>query len=116
MAPEQVRGEALDERCDLFALGLVAWELLQLEALFDGPTDAAIMHQALYKEIPPPSSVRPELEHFWDAFVARALDRSLGGRFQTAQEMGHALQPALDSATRPLAARRRTSPYSSWTR
>ena len=52
MAPEQARGEALDRRADVFAVGIVMWELLTGDRLFKADSDAATMHGVLFDDIP----------------------------------------------------------------
>lgn len=96
MAPEQVSGEAIDRRADVFAAGIVLWQALTGKRLFDsdaGP--GAIIHQVLSAPIPPPSSHRPEIPAALDRVALRALERSLEGRYQTAHEMAIGIEEAV---------------------
>jgi serine/threonine-protein kinase len=85
MSPEQARGERPDARVDLWAVGVVFWELLAGEPLFSGTTSECL-GQLQHKNIPRPSyrgrSVPPEVE----AAVARMLARSIEARFRTADD------------------------------
>jgi eukaryotic-like serine/threonine-protein kinase len=80
MAPEQLRGEAIDRRCDLFALGILLWEMTTGHRLFRASNEAATMHKILFEEVQRPSEVTagypPELERIIMAMLARrAVDR-----------------------------------------
>jgi serine/threonine-protein kinase len=96
-APEQARGEAVDERVDLYALGLVLWELLCRRPLWKRTTDAETLLAILNAEAPPPSTVRAELAGGpWDAICTKALHPDRTRRFQSAREMALALSKILD--------------------
>jgi serine/threonine-protein kinase len=73
MAPEQVRGEAIDRRCDIFAAGAVLWEALTGERLFQAEDEGALLMQVLTADVPPPSRLRADVPPALDAIVARAL-------------------------------------------
>lgn len=92
MSPEQVMGEAVDHRADLFSLGVVLYNALTGTRLFYGPSDPATLHNVINEEIPPPSRVglRPSAD--LDDVVLRALDRDPDRRFQTAADMIRELQ------------------------
>jgi len=75
MAPEQIRGEDLDGRADVFALGIVLWECLTGRPLFEGDSDAAVLMQVLEKELPAPSTFAPEVPPAVDELVLRLLSR-----------------------------------------
>jgi serine/threonine-protein kinase len=87
MAPEQALAQPIDERCDLFSVGVILWELLAGRSLFhrgaEGPTLVAV----LSAEIAPPSALRPGLDPAWDAFITRALGRDPDVRFPSASAM-----------------------------
>jgi serine/threonine protein kinase len=95
LAPEQVSGQAVDRRTDVFALGLVLWELLAGRRLYQGDNAAAIAHALVYETAPAPSSVRPEVPPELDAIVARAMAKNPDERFQTAAELEDALEEFL---------------------
>jgi len=87
MAPEQATGAEVDERADLFCVGIMGWELLTLRPLFRKPTDAATLSALLNAAVPPPSLLRPGLAAHWDAFIARAVQRDVEKRFPSAAQM-----------------------------
>jgi len=85
MAPEQIRGKELDGRADVFALGVILWESLSGRSLFDGASDAAVLHQVLEKEILPPSWFAREVPAEVDALVMRLLSRDVEDRPDSGQ-------------------------------
>jgi len=91
MAPEQVDGQTVDRRCDVFAAGIVLWEALTGARLFRGDDEFDEMRRVMKARIPPPSSVAAELGPEVDALLAHALARPVGDRFQTAQAFARAL-------------------------
>lgn len=99
MAPEQAEGQPLDARCDLFAVGVMLWELLAARWLFRRNGEAATLRALLQEPVPSLSSVRPEL-HGLDAFFQRALARDRSQRFSSAAEMREALTRALPDGGR----------------
>ncbi len=92
MAPEQMTAAVVDRRVDVWALGAVLWELLTLRRLFLRDTDVNTMYAVLSGEIRPPSHHRSDVPPELDAIVLKALQRSPDERWQTAREMGKALQ------------------------
>ena len=93
MAPEYVRGESVDRRVDVFALGVVLWEALCGRRLFRGQSDAETLERVLSAIVPPVSEVSPELAPL-DAVVARAVHRDPALRFATTEAMAHDLELA----------------------
>lgn len=91
MSPEQARGEAVDARSDIFALGIVLWELLTGGRLFDGDGDLAILRSVQHSIIPPPARLNSEVPPGLDAAVMKALERNPALRYQSAQELERAL-------------------------
>ncbi|AKF81138.1 serine/threonine protein kinase [Myxococcus fulvus 124B02] len=91
MSPEQSRGEDVDSRTDLFALGVVLWEMLTGGRLFDGDSELAVLRAVQHSVIPPPARLNPEVPAELDAVVMRALERDPAARFQTAGELERAL-------------------------
>ena len=91
MSPEQARGEAIDPRTDIFALGIVLWELLTGGRLFDADSDLAVLRAVQEREVLPPSLLNPAVDGTVDEIVLRALCRDPAGRFQSAQEFERAL-------------------------
>jgi Tol biopolymer transport system component/predicted Ser/Thr protein kinase len=91
MAPEQVRGEALDARADLFALGAVLYEMLTGQRAFRRETTAETMTAILREDPPELSSVRADLSPVIDRIVRHCLEKNPIERFQTARDIAFAL-------------------------
>ena len=84
MAPEQARGEAVDARTDLFALGITLWELLTGNRLFDGDSDVAVLRAVQERQIQSPSSLNRLVDPALAEVVLTSLQRDATRRFQTA--------------------------------
>jgi hypothetical protein len=99
MAPEQVRGEPVDRRADVFAAAVVLWELLVGRRLFQGGNEARLIEEVCRKPIASPSAtidgITPEL----DEVVMHGLARDPAQRFQSARAMAVALENAVALAT-----------------
>jgi serine/threonine protein kinase len=87
MSPEQCRGETLDRRSDIFALGILLYELTVSKRPFEGENDYAILHQIVDKDVIPPSAHRPDYPPALETIVLRALKRDREERYATAQEL-----------------------------
>src|SRR5580704_7772658 len=98
MAPEQIDGQAVDRRCDVFSSGAVLWEALTGARLFDGKDDFDAMRLVMSAPIAPPSSVSPACSPEVDSLVATALARPVADRFQTARAFARALEHAVPRA------------------
>jgi serine/threonine protein kinase len=99
LSPEQARGETCDRRTDLFAMGIILWEMLTGRRLFRGETDHETLARVMSGTIPPPSSIVPGMHPAFDAVVLKALARDISQRFSTCAEMGDALErAAMDAA------------------
>jgi len=92
MAPEQVRGHAVDARSDIFALGAVIYEMLSGRRAFSGDTPADTMTAILTKD--PEDLSRPGLEvpQSLERIVRRCLEKDPGERFQSAKDVAFALE------------------------
>jgi hypothetical protein len=92
MAPEQVTGAPIDHRADIFAVGILLYELLTGHRLFAGKNDLAVLERVRDAVIePPPRKYRPDLDARLEAIVHRALARRPDERFQSASELHDAL-------------------------
>jgi predicted Ser/Thr protein kinase len=104
MAPEQVLGEDVDGRADLYAVGLILYRLLAGRLPFDADSPMVMLQKQVAEPPPPLHSWRQDLPDWCDIVVQRALAKAPGDRFQTADEfraaVGHAigLAPTLDLA------------------
>lgn len=92
MAPEQVRGELVDHRADLFALGSVLFEMLTGKPAFDAETTVASMHAVLEREPPLRLLVEGGVPRALIDIVSRCLEKSPAHRFQSAQALLNALE------------------------
>lgn len=92
IAPEQLRGEAVDRRCDLFSLGVVAYELLTRRRPFDGQNISALIYAITQSNPSPPSKHDPVIPGLFDFVVNKALAKDPRQRYQTAEEMGKDLE------------------------
>jgi serine/threonine-protein kinase len=108
LAPEQLRGLALSPKCDLFAVGVIFWEMLASERLFARASEAATLAAVLAGRVPPVSGYRAELSADYDALFQRALAESPEDRYSTAAEMLRAIESlpgsSSDRAAESLAA------------
>ncbi len=100
MAPEQLRGEDLTRRVDVFALGVVAYEMIALRRLFQRQTDYLTFHAVLEQPLPDIRRYRPDIPQPMVDVVMTALDRDPAKRFPTVRALGTALADAL-SPKRP---------------
>src|SRR5262245_56970149 len=91
MAPEQLKGSAIDRRVDIFALGVVLYEMLALRRLFQRKTDYLTFRAVMEQPIPDIRHYRPDLPEAVADTIARALDRDPGTRFETARQFGTAI-------------------------
>jgi len=105
MLPEQIAGEDVDRRADVFAVGVMLWEALSGTRLWKGLADATIMNRVLHGEIPPPkhetAAIPPELL----AICARALAVDREQRFSTALELELAIDEYLAKKSHCVSAR-----------
>ena len=92
MAPEQLAGEGVTRRTDLYSAGVVLWETLTGRRLFRGETDVDTVQLVVKGDVPPPSELVPGLDPAFDAVVLRAVDRDPARRFATAAAFAEALE------------------------
>src|SRR5262249_22732720 len=85
MSPEQVNGEPLDGRSDLFAVGIVLWEALTGARLFKGDLAKETFGQILFRDAPRPSTVRPGIPADLERVVMKLLARERNHRYETAE-------------------------------
>jgi serine/threonine-protein kinase len=91
MSPEQVRGEAIDGRSDVFSLGVVLWEMVTGRRLFSADTELAELKMILNEPISAPADIEPSVPRELSDVVMKALERDLSQRFRSARELSKAL-------------------------
>jgi serine/threonine-protein kinase len=99
MAPEQLMGTPADGRADLWASGVILYELLTGASPFLAETPAAVMHNVLQSQPAAPSTLNPSIPPGFDAVCARALAKKAQERFQNAREFQAAMLMALQGKT-----------------
>jgi serine/threonine protein kinase len=92
LSPEQARGAVVDQRSDLYSIGVVLYEMLTGEVPFTGESPVEIAMKHLSDTPRPPSVLRPDIPPDLDMVVLRALAKSPEDRFQTAEEMDEELE------------------------
>lgn len=97
LAPEQVTGDPVDHRADIYALGVMAYELLAGRTPFEGANATAIIMRRLAGPPTPIEEVRPEVPRDLAAVVARCLQGDPAHRFQDASELVAALEERRDA-------------------
>jgi Tol biopolymer transport system component len=114
MSPEQVRGQPVDARSDLFSLGVVLYEMLSGERPFQRRTVADTMSAILHEDPPPLARTVVAVPAALDRLVAQCLEKQLADRLSSAHDLALALrgiatdqQPIVRSIERPAPARRR---------
>ncbi len=85
MSPEQARGKPLDGRSDLFALGIMLWEMLTGKRLFLGDSDFETLTNVLKNDAPPPSQINPKIPKDLDEIVLKALKKDRDERYASVE-------------------------------
>ena len=98
MAPEQLAAAETTRRVDVYAMGVVLWEMLVGRPLFRADSDAALVAVVMAGQVEPPSALVPDLPSGLDALVMTALSREAADRFASAQEMADMLVRVLPPA------------------
>ena len=105
MAPEQALGRPIDRRTDIFAMGIVLYQLTTGKHPFRAESDIMTLHQIVEKQCMPPSQVVPGFPRMLEQVILKSLDKDAKKRFQSAAEF----EAALDRVLPPTAPRVRTS-------
>jgi serine/threonine-protein kinase len=91
LSPEVATGQDVDERADIFALGVCIWEMLAGRRLFLGDTDYETVQAVSNADVPSLVGVHPEVDPQFEAMILKTLARDPADRFPTARELGDAL-------------------------
>jgi len=86
MSPEQANGKPLDGRSDLFAVGVMLWEMLAGQRLFVGADTMSTLAAVLFGQIPRPRSIRPDIPADLEHVTMKLLERDLPARYGSAEE------------------------------
>jgi len=104
MSPEQVRGQSVDHRTDIFAFGTILYEMLSGKRAFQRPTPAETMSAILNEEPPAMSQIGANLPPALQRVVNRCLEKNPEQRFHSASDLAFALDALSESGTSPIAA------------
>jgi serine/threonine-protein kinase len=95
MSPEQAMGEPLDRRSDIYALGVVLFEMLTGSLPFRGDTPISVVMGHIQKPVPPIRSMNPDIPPSVEAIVNKSLSKKKEDRYGSAGEMARALEMAI---------------------
>lgn len=101
MSPEQAQGHALDGRSDLYALGVVLFELLTGVRPFDGETPYSVAVKHVTEAPPSPCHINPSLPRSIEPVLLKTLAKKPDHRYATANEVAEALRQAVEEAAHP---------------
>ncbi|HBC46313.1 MAG TPA: hypothetical protein DCZ43_04635 [candidate division Zixibacteria bacterium] len=92
ISPEQLKGQPVDRRSDIFSLGVVFYEILTREKPFKGDTISALIYSILHTEPPRPSEINLDIPRIFDKIIAKALVKDPDLRFQRAKDISEILR------------------------
>ena len=105
LSPEQAQGLKLDERTDIYSLGIVLYELLTGRLPFDADDIGSILLQQVKKEAEPPSKHMQGVPRALEEIILKSLEKKREARFAAAKEMAEALSTAKDNGDAVIAPR-----------
>lgn len=101
MSPEQAQGEKLDQRTDIYSLGIVLYEMLTGRVPFEAETPLAVLLKHLNEPLPPPTTLKPDLAPALERVVLKALAKDRNDRYATCTEFLNAWKHELAEAQKP---------------
>jgi serine/threonine-protein kinase len=105
LSPEAASGLDVDHRADIFAIGIILWELFTSRRLFYGDTDYQTVELVRQARVPSIAALNPEIEPELEAIVRKALAKDVNDRYQSAADLGDALAQYLFSRRMKVTAR-----------
>lgn len=112
MSPEQVDGEDVDPRTDLYSLGIVLYEMATGKVPFDGDTPLSVAHKQKHETPADPGTLKAQMPAELGALILKCLAKDRAARYQSAADIRAELdgiEPGLPTTARPVPARRATS-------
>jgi len=104
MSPEYLRGKQPDRRADVFALGVVLYELIASKKPYDAESEVTLMHAMIYEDMVPIRARRPDLPDAMEAIVEKALQREPDERYPSCRELQADLERFVIAQGEPLGA------------
>ncbi len=104
LSPEAALGEDVDHRTDIFAVGIILWELLAGRRLFLGDTDFATVKQVQQSNVPKLRGIRDDVPEELDRIIARSLAKDPNQRYGSARDLGRDLTSFLYHYGKPVSA------------
>jgi eukaryotic-like serine/threonine-protein kinase len=114
VSPEQLRGEELDARADVYGVGVVMYEMLTGQRAFAGNSLDEIRSAVQASEVAPAHVVNPKVDRALSDIVARAMARKPGERFRSARQLSRALRTWISEETNGLVHQPQTKPWRGW--
>jgi len=102
LSPEAALGEEVDHRTDIFAVGIILWELLSGKRLFMGDTDFATVKQVQQAHIPSLREIRSDSSEELERIIARAMAKDVNRRYHSARDLGRDLTTFLYHYGKPV--------------